>query len=266
MRCLRTTLGIVDACDVPRRSTVSVRLKRLDSIRRKIGRAGANFTLGRLDDVVGVRVICEDLRTARDFSHRLQASPHFYRLKDYIASPVATGYRGINHILMFEQPVSATKSIAMRFEVQVRTYFQHRWAVWSESHGEAVKLGVGPKDEHERLRMLSEQIATWEADNPTARQTVLPEYSGGRSIAVCWPMRYGPVTPSFFRDDVQEAVDWLNYLETTYPADREKALLLVGVTHTAATERLLQLTHPQFMGAPVNDPRHWLSGSGENGS
>ena len=258
MRCLRTTLGIIDGCDIPRRSTVSVRLKRLDSIRRKIGRAGASFTLGRLDDVVGVRVICEDLGTVRDFSQGVQASPYFYRLKDYIASPAATGYRGINHILRFEQPVSATKSIAMRFEVQVRTYLQHRWAVWSESQGEAVKLGVGAEEEQESLRMLSEQIATWEAAKPTARQIALPEYSGGSSIAVCWRMRHGPVTPFFFQDDVQKAVDWLNYLETTYPADRENALLLVGVTHTTATERLLQLTHPLFTGARVIDPRHWL--------
>jgi len=93
MRCLRTTLAIVDACRVPDRATVSIRLKRLDSIRRKIGRANTNFTLGRLDDVVGVRVICQDLSTVREFSDRIQRSRDFYRLKDYIASPTATGYR-----------------------------------------------------------------------------------------------------------------------------------------------------------------------------
>ena len=72
MCCLRRTLTIVDACCVPSRATVSVRLKRLDSIRRKIGRANTNFTLGRLDDVVGVRVICQDLSTVRKFSLRLR--------------------------------------------------------------------------------------------------------------------------------------------------------------------------------------------------
>ena len=149
----------------------------------------------------------------------------------------------------------------MRFEVQARTYLQHRWSVWSESHGEAVKLGVGADDEQERLRALSEEIARWEADNPNSCQIELPQYSSGRSIAVCWRTRYGPVTPYYFQDDVQKAVDWLNYLETTYPAERENALLLVGVTEPTATQRLLQLTHPLFAGTRVLDPRHWMPAS-----
>ena len=36
-------------------------------------------------------------------------------------------------------------------------------------------------------------------------------------------------------DDVSAAVSWLNHLETAYPARRENALLLVGVTETTAT-------------------------------
>ena len=257
MRCLRTTLAIVDACLMPTQATVSVRLKRLDSIRRKIGRAATNFTLGRLDDVLGVRVICEDLSAVREFSERIVASPYFYRLKDYISEPAATGYRGINHIMRLEQPVTATVRVTMRFEIQVRTYLQHRWAVWSESHGEAVKLGVGPSEDQQRLRAHSEEIARWEAGNPDTRQIELPPYFGGRSITVCWRTRHGPVTPHDFHE-VQKAVAWLHYLETTYPAERANALLLVGITQPAATQRLLQLTHPLFTGVRVLDPRHWI--------
>ena len=258
MRCLTTTLAIVDACHIPNQATVSVRLKRLDSIRRKIGRSGTNFTLGRLDDVVGARVICEDLSTVRDLSERIQASPSFYRSKDYITSPAPTGYRGINHIMQLQQPLTDTTGINMRFEIQTRTYLQHRWAVWSESQGEAVKLGVGADEEHEHLRALSEGIAQWEADNPVTRQIELPTYIGGRSIAVCWRMRHGPVIPHYFQDEVQDAVDWLNYLEFTYPAERENALLLVGVAPATNTEKLIRLTHPLFTGARVLDPRHWM--------
>ena len=258
MRCLRTTLAIVDACHVPDQAAVSVRLKRLDSIRRKIGRVSTNFTLGRLDDVVGVRVICQDLATVREFSDRVKVSPYFYRPKDYITAPAATGYRGINHIMTIQQPVTETAGMTMRFEVQTRTHLQHCWAVWSESHGEAVKLGVGADEEQERLRALSDEIARWEADNPNTRQIQLPQYSGGRSIAVCWRTRHGPLTPYHFQDDIQNAVEWLNYLETTYPAERENALLLVGVSQTTATQRLLQLTHPLFTGTRVLDPRHWM--------
>ena len=258
LRCLTTTLGIVDACIVPARATVSVRLKRLDSIRRKIGRTNANFRLGRLDDVVGVRVICQDLSAVRDFSDRITASPNYHRRKDYIGTPAPTGYRGINHIMRLEQPVTETVAVNIRFEVQARTYLQHRWAVWSESHGEATKLGVGAPDEHERLRAVSSEIARWEADNPERQQIELPEYAGGQSVAVCWRTRDGQVTPQYFQDNVQEAVGWLNYLESTYPAERENALLLVGITHRAYTQRVLHLTHPQYTGARLLDPKHWI--------
>ena len=258
MRCLRTTLAMVDACGVPGRAAVSVRLKRLDSIHRKIERPGTNFTLGRLDDVVGVRVICQDLSTVRELSDRIRCSPDFFHLRDYIHSPATTGYRGIHHIMRFQQPVTQGFGVSIRFEIQVRTWLQHCWAVWSESHGEAVKLGGGPDEERERLHARSEEIARWEANNPEAPQIELPAYSGGHFITVCWRPPRGPVIPYPVQDEVQDAVAWLNYLETTYPAKRENALLLVGVTRTAAMQRLLQLTHPLFTGARVLDPRHWM--------
>ncbi len=258
MRCLMTTLAIVDACQIPREAAVSVRLKRLDSIRRKIGRPDTNFSLGRLDDVIGARVICQNLSTVRSLSDRIQSSSSFYRMKDYIASPASTGYRGINHIMKLQQPLTETTSIAMRFEIQARTYLQHRWAVWSESRGEAVKLGTGGEEERERLSALSKRVALWEARNPTTPQADLPTYAGGRSVAVCWRTRHGGVIPYYFQDEAQDAVDWLNYLESTYPGERENALLLVGGAPVTDTERLLQLTHPLYTGVRVLDPKYWM--------
>lgn len=258
MRCLATTLAIVDACSVPEHAAISVRLKRLDSTRRKIGRTGAHFTLGRLDDVIGVRVICQDLSTVMELTREIQASSYFYRVRNYIKSPAKTGYRGINHIMCFQQPVTQTYGVKIRFEIQVRTYLQHCWAVWSESHGEAVKLGVGAEEEHMRLRALSEQIDEWEIVNPETDQIGLPLYSGGRSVVVCWRTRYGQVIPHYFYDEVKDAVEWLNYLETTYSSRRENALILVGVTEPTAAEKLLRLTHPLFTGARIPDPKYWM--------
>lgn len=259
MRCLATTLWIIDVCDVPTRAAVSVRLKRLDSIRRKINRVGTRFTLGRLDDVVGVRVVCQDLRTVRELSVRLRSSSTCYRVKDYVGDPAITGYRGIHHIMRFRQPVTATNYISVRFEIQVRTYLQHRWAVWSESHGEAVKLGTGSdEEEHRTLRALSENIARWENDNPGEIQAELPPYSDHRSIAVCWKTPNGRAVPYFFQDDLNGAVEWLNYLEMTYHRHRSNALLLVGVTELDETVRWLRLTHPLFTGSRVVDPAFYL--------
>lgn len=258
MQCLRTTLSIVDACQVPSHSVVSVRLKRLDSIRRKLGRPNTNFTLGRLDDVVGVRVICQSLFDARTFSDRISTSPYFYRLKDYVTTPAETGYRGIHHIVRFKQPVTTTATVRVRFEVQARTYLQHRWAVWSEAHGEGVKLGLGTGEEREQLSAVSAELAQWESGNHATRQVELPMYSGGYSIAVCFRPPFGPVTPYYFDDDVQNAVAWLNFLESTYQAERGNVLLLAGASRTVSINRLLRLTHPLFTGVRVVDPRYWM--------
>ena len=258
MRCLTTTLAIVDANRIPNRATISVRLKRLDSIRRKIARVETNFRLGRLDDVIGVRVICQDLASVKALSDRIRASGYSYSQRNYITSPAATGYRGIHHIMRFQQPVTETNQLNVRFEIQVRTFLQHRWAVWSESHGEATKLGLGTDEEHRRLRAVAKSIARWEALNPDTRQIDLPAYSGGQSIAVCWKQRHGQVIPYYFYDQVHDAVKWLNHLETSHPGERANALLLVGVTKPSATQRLLQITHPLFTGARVPDPKHWM--------
>lgn len=258
MHCLATTLAMVDNCHVPGRAIVSVRLKRLDSIRRKIGRDDSDFKLGRLDDVIGVRVICGDLSTVREFSSRIKNSPYSYRLKDYIISPPSTGYRGINHIMKFSQSVSETAKVDVRFEIQVRTYLQHFWALWSESHGEAVKIGRGTSEEQEHLRTLSDEIARWESDNPDVRQLELPQYSSGQSIIVCWRSRNSRMILHPFLHEVREAVEWLNHLEITYPADRGNALLLIGVTGTNDAKKLLRLTHPLFTGARVPEPEHWM--------
>ena len=258
MQCLATTLGILHACRPPTRSVVSLRLKRLDSIRRKITRRGANFKLGTLDDVIGVRVICRSISDVIALSTRLKSSPHIHRVKDYIEAPAATGYRAIHHIMRFQQPVSADRSLAVRFEIQARTYLQHRWAVWSEAHGERAKIGRADVAHHQQLRAVSLDITQWEEDNPTRPQHQLLPYSGIRTVAVCWRPAHGPATPSLFHDDVGAAVSWLNHLETAYPARRENALLLVGVATHADIGRALPLTHPLYVGARVVHPRFYI--------
>ena len=258
MQCLGTTLRILDACRPAAQSVVSVRLKRLDSIRRKITRRGANFRLGTLDDVIGVRVICQSVSEVNALSARIKSSPHIYRLKNYIEAPAATGYRGIHQIVRFDQPVSADRSLTVRFEIQVRTYLQHRWAVWSEAHGEKAKIGLADAVHHEQLRSIALDIARWEGDNPARDQDELLPYLGVRTIAVCWRPPRGPATSWLFQDDVGAAVSWLNHLEATYPTQRENALLLVGVAGHEDIGRAIRLTHPLYVGTHAVHPRFYI--------
>lgn len=252
MRCLATTLRILRDCAPPTRSVVTVRLKRLQSIRRKITRPGTNFGLGTLDDVIGIRVICQSVSEAIALSDRIALSPHLHRTKNYLERPADTGYRGIHHIMRFEQPASTRHRLPVRYEVQVRTYLQHCWAVWSEAQGEKVKIGQGDPSRQDELRRVSRELAQWEEQNPACVQEDLLEYSGSRTIAVSWRPAYGPATPFFFRD-AGDAVAWLHHLETTLPAEKDNALLLVGIADPENVERALRLTHPIYMGVrPVH--------------
>ncbi len=255
MQCLATTLRILDACRPPARSVISVRLKRLDSIRRKITRPDANFRLSTLDDVIGARVICQSVTAVVALSARIKLSPRVHRIKDYIEAPATTGYRGIHHIMRFDQPVSPDRSLTVRFEIQARTYLQHRWAVWSESHGEKAKLGKGDVARQQELRSVAWELAQWEQDNPAREQAELLPYSGVQTVAVCWRPPHGPATRLLFHDDVGGAVSWLNHLETAYSAQRENALLLVGLADHEEIERALRFTHPLYIGARPVDPR-----------
>ena len=259
MLCLTTTLSIVNSAHMPSHCLVSVRLKRLDSIRRKIGRGDKQFALGQMDDVIGVRIVCPSFQSTCDLSERVQSLPEFYRQKNYIfvPHPAETGYRAIHHIMRFRQPLTEAASINVRFEIQVRSFYQHQWAVWSESFGERTKVGVGPNNTRSELRSLSNHIAEWESNNPNELQYQLPEYSSGRDTIVAWKQeREAPMYHHFY-NDVDRAVEWLNYLEKRYPANRGNALLLVGVTTRGDAERILRLTHPLYMSRVVG-PEYWM--------
>ena len=260
MRCLKTTLSITESANMPSHALVSVRLKRLDSIRRKMGRDKAQFSLGRMDDVIGVRIICQNYQTVCDLSERIQSLPNFYRPKDYIRKPhpTDTGYRAIHHIMRFEQPLTETKNIAVRFEIQIRSFYQHQWAIWSEYQGEAVKVGSGPDEIRTALRDLSNRIARWEENNPCTMQHQLLDCTGGEDVIVAWRQEYAAPTCQHFHDEVDRAVQWVNHLETKYPARRSDALLLVGVTNAGEALRVLSLTHPLYVMNRIIEPKYWM--------
>ena len=260
MRCLKTTLGIVELADMPSHALVSIRLKRLDSIRRKMGRDNTKFSLGRMDDVMGIRIICQNFQTVLDLSERIQLLPNFYRPKDYISKPhpANTGYRSVHHILRFEQSLTETRNISVRFEIQIRSYYQHQWAIWSEYQGEAVKAGSGSEEIKATLCDLSNRIAHWEENNPHKMQEQLPVYTGGEDIVVAWKTKNVKPTCNVFHGDVNRAVKWLNYLETKFPAQRSDALLLVGVTNPGAAQKVLSLTHPLYVTKRIIEPKYWM--------
>ena len=94
-----------------------------------------------MDDVIGIRIICESFDDAVALGRQIEnAVPA--RTKNYVEETheAGVGYRAIHGIARFGQPLGDAY-VTVRFEIQVRTWYQHLWACWCESYGEQAKEG-----------------------------------------------------------------------------------------------------------------------------
>lgn len=131
-------------------SIVVSRLKRLDTVRRKLDRS-PTMALSKMEDVGGLRVVLQTAAQTEALAARLvSGSAPFIvkRRRDYIADPQASGYRGLH--LVFTCPSDAPEHTDIRglaFEVQLRSRLQHVWATAVEAagafRGEDLKSSIG---------------------------------------------------------------------------------------------------------------------------
>lgn len=266
LNCLTTSIRILNNARLPDAVFVSARLKRLDSIYRKLTRSGTNFKLAQLDDIIGLRVVCRSFQETQNLGARLGELPEKYRIIDYTQPGVKdTGYRCVHTIMRFNQKLNEKLTISVRFEIQTRSFYQHRWAVWSEAHGEDVKLGTEEANEKARGRRrelldLSRQIARWEERNQIVIQHPLAKHAGNHHLTVVWKQKDIPSAFNNFHNDIEGAVNYLSYLETRFPSKRNSALLLVGIANEREAEHVLQETHPLFFTGQVPQPSSWMPG------
>ena len=97
------------------------RLKKMESIRHKLDRS--TFQLSRIRDIVGLRVIVTGGRQQQDVVvHEIVSRIRCDRLKviDRRTEP-SEGYRAVH--------IELTRGVVIA-EVQVRTEFQHEWAIY----------------------------------------------------------------------------------------------------------------------------------------
>ncbi len=217
-----------------------------------------------MDDIIGFRIVCESYGAAVSFGERIQQKLPGARVKDYLQEehPSGIGYRAIHGIVKFDQPF-LDKKLSVRFEIQVRSWYQHMWACWCESYGEQAKKGfrnVENDDEKTleligRLREISTRIAKWEVSNPDTVQETLSTLSDPYNIAVAWFNSQGKYYFHPFRRDILAATRDLEYLETKPDIE---PLLLVGVTDVSDLRKLLLKTHPRFMQKSFPDPEYWM--------
>jgi len=123
-------IGSMGAGQLIRAHLSEPRIKSLASVKAKITRqslSGPN-PLDQIDDLVGFRVVCnnlEDLPRIRD----LILSSSRFKLKseqDYVKNPQPSGYRALHLTVVFE--VTGPTVTPVTCEIQIRTLAQDMWA------------------------------------------------------------------------------------------------------------------------------------------
>lgn len=258
--CIETSLGIVEQINLPKHILVSARLKRMESIYRKLRRSRESTYLSNIDDVIGFRVIFQsfdDLQfVAAAIKEREDAKTKDYLVEEH---PNGHGYRGVHSIFRFDQPFNKKKCFRVRFEVQLRTYYQHLWACWCEDMGEQAKEGYpNRKDEPEiiekinTLKSTSDRIKVWENNNPNGVQ----EVKNPLPISTDITRRFAVVRQRGVVDscaDSAEAFDYLMY----YEKQNLDALLLLGLSGESI-EKHLRETHINSLLDRAYLPKDWM--------
>jgi hypothetical protein len=139
------------------------RLKRMQSIRRKLRRVPEN--LSQIQDLGGCRAILASMADVRDLVGVLRARSrhHIWNEDDYISAPKEDGYR--SHHLMFSYRGRGRSEVhnGRRVEVQIRTRLQHSWATTVEAVGlfrrEDLKGGHGSRKWLRLFLLTSAEIA-----------------------------------------------------------------------------------------------------------
>lgn len=158
------------------------RIKRLETIKNKLRRY-PNMNLARMQDIVGCRVVFENLDELHAFRSEFNRSrfSHKRRMKkdengsdqdayDYVKHPKPSGYRGIHDVFEFRAKQGGRSKAAggerwngLNIEIQYRTKVQHAWATaveicdnYTENHG---KFSNAPSDYLLYFQVSSELLA-----------------------------------------------------------------------------------------------------------
>ncbi len=158
------------------------RIKRLSTIKGKLTRY-PNMQLARMHDVVGCRVIFDNIIQLSDFRDSFNKSRfrHKRRVKknengetieayNYITNPKNSGYRGIHDVFEYQAKQGGAQRTSgghrwngLLIEIQYRTLVQHAWAtaveicdIYTENHG---KFNDAPQDYLRYFQLASEILA-----------------------------------------------------------------------------------------------------------
>jgi putative GTP pyrophosphokinase len=169
----------IDDKGLVRAEITKTRVKKLTSIRRKAERNGwrsAN-ALAKCRDLVGGRIVCNNLVDVYRFAELLKESLHGYHgyfdVQDYIDNPSPDGYRALHVNLSVDVGEHPFSPDLISCEVQIRTRLQDAWA--ELSHADIYKQGGLPNHIRDRARDLAESLTAADKIAGAIRQSVLRE-------------------------------------------------------------------------------------------
>ncbi len=120
----KATMGLRSVVRTERcaRIDVSQRLKRIPTILDKLHRE-PTLNLAHMQDLGGCRAVLASIDELRRVEARLKKNRPPVGYSDYIATPRASGYRGVHLVVVYDE---------RRIEVQLRTQVMHSWAITVE--------------------------------------------------------------------------------------------------------------------------------------
>lgn len=116
------------------------RLKRKESILKKLYRSNGNFELGAIDDIAGCRAIVNSVsevyKVYDEILNLKEAGEiDIKTTKDYIKNPEESGYRSL-HVIVKQTLNQEKIDRQYRIELQIRTKLQHYWSTAVEAMSE----------------------------------------------------------------------------------------------------------------------------------
>lgn len=116
------------------------RLKRKESILKKLYRNNGNFELGAMDDIAGCRAIVNSVSEVYEVYNEIlnlkeAGEIDIKKTKDYIENPEKSGYRSL-HIIIKQTLKQEDIDRQYRIELQIRTKLQHYWSTAVEAMSE----------------------------------------------------------------------------------------------------------------------------------
>lgn len=162
------------ACKVDGSAVIAQRMKRLPSIKSKLGRE-PTMMLSQMADIGGCRAILTNIKDVdllvASYQKAKSKNPRRHeeiRIRDYISNPKVDGYRGIHIIVKYRSKALKHKVYnGLKIEIQIRSKLQHAWATAVEivdaftGQGlkSGLKLNLGDPDWRRFFVLMSGAIA-----------------------------------------------------------------------------------------------------------